>query len=347
MGAKDKTAKFVVNSGNPIVDEIGTMHFAGNIIPEAWYHTIVSDKGKVNLNAICLLAEICYWYRPKIESNEATGTVTYKKKFSDKDYLQKNYKQLCEKFGLSIKQCRDALIFLENLGVVKRVFRTVKTDSGPIPNVMYISLDPKVLRELTYPGLADDDNENTGDNAPFPVEKHVLPNEEGGVDKNVNIPLPAGKDMSPKKAAYPPKDGNTNTKTTAETTAESTTTENSTFVVADAAKLLDYLNLSDKDVQAIVDASGNDLGKIKTALNLLDQQTKARRNVTGWIISALRDGYKSVPYVSRKQVSQQAPRQARTVNMFNDFEQNTYDFDVLEAELLGSQPADDNVEQYA
>lgn len=347
MGAKDKTAKFVVNSGNPIVDEIGTMHFSGNIIPEAWYHTIVSDKGKVNLNAIILLAEICYWYRPTVLSDEATGTVSFKQKFSDKDYLQKSYKQLCDKFGFSTKQCRDALIFLENLGVVKRIFRTVCTQKGPIPNVMYISLDPKILRELTYPGLADNDNVYTMESAPFPAEKHVLPNKEGGVYKKVNICLPAGKDMSPKKAAYPPEDGNTNTKTTAETTAESTTTENSTFVVDDAAKLLDYLNLSDKDVQAIVAASGNDLGKIKTALNLLDQQTTARRNVTGWIISALRDGYKSVPYVSRKQVSQQAPRQARTVNMFNDFEQNTYDFDELEKELLTTSLMDDNVEQYA
>ena len=328
MGAKDK--KFVVNSGNPIVDAIGTMHFAGNIIPEAWYHTIVSDKGKVNLNAICLLAEICYWYRPTIESNETTGTVTYKKKFSDKDYLQKSYKQLCEKFGLSTKQCRDALIFLENLGVVKRVFRTVDTPKGPIPNVMYISLDPKILRELTYPGLADNVNMHTKDNATFPVEKHVLPNEEGGVYKKVNICLPAGKDISTKKAAYPPEDGSTNTtKTTAETTAESTTTKNST-VVADAAKLLDPLHLSDKDVQAIVAASGNDLGKINTALTLLDQQTTDRRNVTGWLISALRNGYRPVPYKVRKQV----PQQGRAVNMFTDFEQNEYDFDALEAELL-------------
>lgn len=345
MGAKDKTAKFVVNSGNPIVDEIGTMHFSGNIIPEAWYHTIVSDKGKVNLNAIILLAEICYWYRPTVLSDEATGTVSFKQKFSDKDYLQKSYKQLCDKFGFSTKQCRDALIFLENLGVVKRIFRTVCTQKGPIPNVMYISLDPKILRELTYPGLADNDNVYTMESAPFPAEKHVLPNEEGGVDKNVNIPLPADKGMSPKKAVYPPEDGNTNTtstnKTTAETTAENTTT------IADAAKLLHSLELSDRDVRAIVVASGNDLEKIKNALDLLEQQTNKVHNLTGWIISALRDGYRTVPHKARKQVPQQAPRQARTVNMFNDFEQNTYDFDDLEKELLATSLMDDNIEQYA
>ena len=51
-------------TGSPIVDAVATLNITGNVIPEAWYHTIVNEKGKVNCLAIHILADIVYWYRP-------------------------------------------------------------------------------------------------------------------------------------------------------------------------------------------------------------------------------------------------------------------------------------------
>ncbi len=41
-----------IKTGNPIVDEVGMLNLSGNVIPETWYQTIISDKGKVNCLAI-------------------------------------------------------------------------------------------------------------------------------------------------------------------------------------------------------------------------------------------------------------------------------------------------------
>ena len=54
----------VYKSGNAIVDAVGQMRFSGNIIPESWYKNLVYENGKPHLNAINLLAEFVFWYRP-------------------------------------------------------------------------------------------------------------------------------------------------------------------------------------------------------------------------------------------------------------------------------------------
>ncbi len=103
------------STGNPIVDAVGEMNFTGNIIPETWFKTVVNDKGKPQLNAIILLGEIVYWYRPSEVREEKTNNVYFKKKFATDDYIQISYPQINDKFGLSEKQSRDALIVLESL----------------------------------------------------------------------------------------------------------------------------------------------------------------------------------------------------------------------------------------
>ena len=99
-----------ITSGNPIVDQVATMNLTGNIIPESWYHTIINENGKTNTLAILILADIVYWYRPTEERDETTLSVSYSKKFHDEDYLQRSYEQLMEKFNISKRQARDALI---------------------------------------------------------------------------------------------------------------------------------------------------------------------------------------------------------------------------------------------
>ena len=109
-----------IKTGNPIVDEVGMLNLSGNVIPETWYQTIISDKGKVNCLAILVLSDIVYWYRPQECRNEGDLSVRYVKRFHDDEYLQRSYEQICSKFNISKKQARDSIVFLESLGVIKR-----------------------------------------------------------------------------------------------------------------------------------------------------------------------------------------------------------------------------------
>ena len=141
----------ILSTGNPIVDAVGTLELTGNLIPEYWYYTIVNHKCKPNMNAIMILAEIVYWYRPTKVIDETNNKVTYKTKFKDKDFIQKSYQDFMHKFNLSRDQVHSALIFLEELRVIKRHFRNIPSSVGMLSNVMFIELMPCELISLTYP----------------------------------------------------------------------------------------------------------------------------------------------------------------------------------------------------
>ena len=303
--------KIHYSTGNKIVDTVGEMNLTGNIIPEAWYLTI-RKNGKPCPLAILLLADIVYWYRPTEQRDEMTQNVTYRKKFRAEDYLQRSYDQITEKFGISKKQARDALITLEELGVVTRHFRTITVSGMRHSNVMYLELHPDVLKRLTYP-------------------------KEAPINKNVNTPLQNGNDLITK--LVPPHNENveTYTKTTTEINSEISTTaiestqvsdsENATSIVVDKAReVLRDLGLPDKDIEAIVRASGNDIGKIKTAKKVLDQQTIRIDNITGWLIVATKKGYQPL-----------SKSTSTNSNSFLNFQQREYtdeQFRDIESELL-------------
>lgn len=294
-----------IKTGNPIVDEIATLNITGNIIPETWYHTIVNDKGKVNCLAIHILADIVYWYRPTENRDETTLAVSYTKKFHDEDYLQRSYEQLMNKFNISRRQAYDALILLENLGVVKRVFKDIVVAGTPLSNVMFLELIPSVLKELTYPN-------NTS---------------EEGLYKNVNTPFPECKEASSKLKTPLCENAKTYTNTTTENTTNTSSTslgdEKQSPVVDEAKEVFSGLGLSEQDVASIVRASGNDIGICKTALMVLNQQTKKVVNVAGWLIKAVANNYQPI-----------SKSPAMKKNSFNNFHQREYDFDELEKVLL-------------
>ena len=54
----------IYGTGNVIVDENAKLNISGNIIPRAWYRTILRESGKPNLTVIIILADIVYWYKP-------------------------------------------------------------------------------------------------------------------------------------------------------------------------------------------------------------------------------------------------------------------------------------------
>jgi DnaD/phage-associated family protein len=102
-----------------------------------------------------LLSDIVYWYRPTIERDEQTGLIKEIKKKFKSDLLQRSYKQIEEQFGLTMKQAKETLIRLENKNVIKRVFRTIDTQQGRLPNIMFIELVVEGLIEITYPKSTD------------------------------------------------------------------------------------------------------------------------------------------------------------------------------------------------
>lgn len=139
------------DTGSPTVDRMCRLQFTGNVIPSTWYHTIKKETGKPNLNAIIILADIVYWYRPVEIRDEATGQLCgFKKKFQA-DILQRNYQQLADQFGITKRDAVNAVVELEKLGVVTRVFRTVSIKGQLYSNVMFLDLDVDALIQLTYP----------------------------------------------------------------------------------------------------------------------------------------------------------------------------------------------------
>jgi predicted DNA-binding transcriptional regulator len=134
----------------PTVAAIGQMHFEGNIIPHTWYKAVTFENGKADVNAILILAEIVYWYRPTVERDEATGeVVSIRKKFKE-DMLQRHYDSFAEQFGLSKRQCQDAVARLIESGLLRRELRTVDTPQGRIANVPYFEPVVEALQRVTY-----------------------------------------------------------------------------------------------------------------------------------------------------------------------------------------------------
>lgn len=140
----------LINTGNQSVDMMAQINFTGNVIPASWYKSILRDNGKPYLLAICILSEICYWYRPTEIRDEQTGNIVgYRKRFHE-DLLQKDYQSLAELFGESKASIKAAMDRLEELGLIKRVWRNLISNGRALPNILYIDLNVQRLYEATF-----------------------------------------------------------------------------------------------------------------------------------------------------------------------------------------------------
>lgn len=138
-------------TGNRTVDRMSRINITGNIIPAAWYKTIRKSTGKPYLNAIVILSDIVYWYRAAEIRDEGSGQlIGFRKRFHS-DLLQRSYQQLADQFGISKRDANNAVVELEKLGVVRRVFRTLCINGQQVPNVLFLDLDVDTLLALTYP----------------------------------------------------------------------------------------------------------------------------------------------------------------------------------------------------
>ena len=143
---------YQLTSGNETVDKMHTVNLTGNVIPHIWYKKIVRENGKPNHLAISLLADIVYWYRPVEIRDEATGNIIGLQKRFKSDMLQKTYDQYADFYGESDRSVRAALKHLEDMGLIRREFRTITlSNEMKVPNVMFIALNAERLIEITHP----------------------------------------------------------------------------------------------------------------------------------------------------------------------------------------------------
>lgn len=144
---------------NKTVKAIGDINLTGNVIPHTWFgHKLlrrdinqpVSIENKCNLNAILILSDIIYWYRPTVIRDESTGfVVDIKPKFSG-NKLQKTYKLWAIQFGLSTRQVKEACYFLKERGLITIELRNIKLSDGTtLPNVTFFEPVVDKIREIT------------------------------------------------------------------------------------------------------------------------------------------------------------------------------------------------------
>lgn len=157
---------------NPVVKAIGDINIEGHVIPHTWYLTkllrIDPTKpayyeeedattgaktlkvNKINLNAVVILSDIVFWYRPKKVVDEVTGQLVEITKRFKADKLQKSYKSWAAQFGLTVRQVKDACYFLRDRGLITVECRNITTANGQtIPNVTFFEPVPEKIREIT------------------------------------------------------------------------------------------------------------------------------------------------------------------------------------------------------
>lgn len=138
-------------TGNNIVDDLGRFELKGITIPQSWYKAIRTNGGRPHYLAILILGDIVSAYWPKLIEEEITGKVLgYYKQFSG-ELLQRSYDIYAEMFGVDKETVKRAIVTLEQLGIVRRIFRTVKEQNGIVRNnVLFLELNVQNLYVMTY-----------------------------------------------------------------------------------------------------------------------------------------------------------------------------------------------------
>lgn len=170
----------IPTSGITHVDAMERINFTGNIIPKMWFKTIVDPESKrPNLYAINILAEICYWYRPRRERDEF-GQEVWTKKFKD-DKLRISYQTFMNQFDVSKRTIQRAFDVLVKLGAITKEIRqvTLYHDDTKTVEVVYVDVNPQVIYELTYPR-----KNKPQDVKPILKTKEDLPTSESKVTPN-------------------------------------------------------------------------------------------------------------------------------------------------------------------
>lgn len=115
------------------------------MIPDSWHRNIQKETGKSYPLAELILSRLIYAYRPRpVSKNSALYT-----HYFDKDLFQISYEDLAVSFCQTKNSVKSAVVFLEEKGLIKRVFKTVAIGGVMLSNVLFISLDFEKILAIT------------------------------------------------------------------------------------------------------------------------------------------------------------------------------------------------------
>ena len=272
------------STGIDTVDKMGKLNYTGNVKPLSWHKTIVNEKGKPQRLAMDILADICYWYKPTEIRDETSGQVIgWKKRFAA-DMLQRSYSDLMDFYCEEKKTVIRAVVFLEELGVIKRVFRKLKYKNGMTANnVMFIDLNYERLYELTFPEEDEKtDKDNGNSTGEFEVlEEHLSSENQLKKEENVektemsigdykydqtsvqicregatkmSVPMDGSVErLCTPLSVSPDRDVHTNTYNTTQTTSENTPINTTEITTGDTTSVSNHIELLKKRHDADVD----------------------------------------------------------------------------------------------
>ena len=342
------------STGNQTVDAMASIQLTGNIIPQIWYKQIVRDNGKPHLLAISILADITYWYRPTEIRDPGSGQfMGFKKKFTG-DLLQRSYQQIADQFGESKRSVTDAIVRLENLGVLTRVFRTITVGGSVFNNVLYLQLHPDKLYEITFPPADEPEREikNPEEMAKCKADTPLSQNLGRGVtefrERGHIISGEGSQNL-----------GTRNTKNTTENTQEIISSSSSLFQPVDITQeedddklLKDSLGFGEAIKEYPSELVYEVFREIKKEPSLqkeitaelfmricdnIDFYAPEILNQSAYIKKCLENliAGKQLSEALKKDRSRGRPKEGRN-NKFNEFKQNEYDFTKLEQELMAN-----------
>lgn len=327
-----------VNFMQSAVEKIGKLHVQGNVLDSGWFQHLTLSNGKANLNAIIILSEIIYWYKPSEIRDEITGElIGYKKKFKA-DKLQKSYQSLADQFGLTKIQVKSACKFLRDKGLITIEFRTVQIERGiNLANVMFIEPIVEKIEEIS----------GINNNAEKGNKEKVIRNTG---DKNptlCNYNKPSRGNNSPKPDHCSNGGMNLETHTYTVTTTKTTTEINKKKYSEVATKIIQYLNEKvgtkykhfTKNTKTVIQARLNEGFELKDFTKVIDIKA------TEWLGTDFEKylrpstlfGSKFEGYLNQKN----GKAKGNTINYinakdsFSNRKQRAYDLPKLERQLLG------------
>ena len=332
----------------------------GNLIDSGWIENLKYENGKTNLNAVMILSEIVYWYRPVEIRDESTGAVLgYKKKFK-KDKLQKTYEALGERFGLSKRQAKLACDYLKEKGIITVEFRTIKTSQGRVPNVMFVEPVIEELKKITgvnrsvnvgYPTIECNTPNNSEVEPKIDKDNNLeKPSENEGLSNNdtteCNISDNGVEDILQQNVTYPTSECDTNTKISLENTNKDYMDIISTRENIQKEDSLEE-ELTNKKVEYVEEMLDIKLNKKQRKIISTLEMDRLERSVL--IVSTYTDKsdielYKILVTIYNnpnnhnqinKLSSQSNGINTIRYNSFNNFTPRSYDYDSLEKKLLG------------
>ena len=133
----------------------------GNLVPHEWYHAIKTKAGKVDLPALSILSEIVFRFRPQKIYDYETDSARLISNL-DNGAWQTSYRYFEQLFGYNRQRVRRALVNLEELGIIKREFRTITINKVRRPSILFICLYSSTFAKLFV--AAGVSNNNTRNN---------------------------------------------------------------------------------------------------------------------------------------------------------------------------------------